>query len=63
MEICVNSAILRDTSCLDTLNPTEKCVFEIEDGCKVASVNSHEHCTPVHVNWRGDKAKPENRFH
>lgn len=51
MEICVNSAILRDTSCLDTLNPSGKRVFEIKDGCKVASVNSHQHCTPAHSMW------------
>lgn len=47
MEIRVNSAILRDTSCLDTLNPAEKHGFEIEDGCKVASVNNREHRTPA----------------
>lgn len=47
MKLCVNSALLRDASCLDTLNPSEKRVVEIEDGCKVASVNSHDHCSPA----------------
>lgn len=51
MVICVNSAILRDASCLDTLNPTEKRGFGIKDGCKMASVNSHEECIPARSMW------------
>lgn len=51
MVICVNSAILRDASCLDTLNPTEKHGFVIEDGCKMANVNSHELCTLAQSMW------------
>ena len=58
MEVCVNSAILRHSSFLD-MNPTEKCVFEIENGCKAASVNSREHCTPAQPTWtRPGETKP-----
>lgn len=60
MEIRVNSAILRDTSCLDTLNPSEKHVFEIKDSCKVASVSSHQHCTPAQSMWTTAGEKKPN---
>lgn len=64
MVIRVNSAILRDASCLHTLNPTEKRGFGIEDGCKMASVNSHEHCTPAQSTWtRVWEAKPNLKIY
>lgn len=61
-ELSVNSAFPRDDSCLGTLNPSEKHVFEIKDGYKVASVNNR-YTSRVNLNHsRSDKAKPENLF-
>lgn len=57
-----NSALPRDDSCLGTWNPSEKLVFEIKDGYKVASVNSR-YRGRVNLNHsRRDKAKHENLF-
>lgn len=55
----MNSAILRDTSCLDTSNPPEERVFEIGQ-CRAKNI---AHQPGPREPRRGGKAKPEKLLH